>query len=329
MCASGVHEDRGRVACDGCELPTGCCLCPVAAPRAQAPAPGPAALGPARDHARLAERILGSGCRPAPFAASDTAMPASALQGCLVVLADSVAVYATALREAGERVALTRLPCLLPPAERCFVEIRSADEAVRGWGAYLVRVDLRDPRVAKRVRDDPSLRDGAEAALGARWLVMSGLVVGDDDERPMGPVLLHQLYLDDLGALVLHAGTGRSSFSTSMPRLVDADADPDHETFKERCTRRYFVPIALALAFLNCEGSALEVGHGLGSTSGTLFQRLRIEPFEEMVARLAPAVGSRAEAARHLVPGRFEDDRRAPGEPGTTTGLRWVPRTGT
>lgn len=27
MCMRGVHDKEGRVACDGCDLPTDCCLC--------------------------------------------------------------------------------------------------------------------------------------------------------------------------------------------------------------------------------------------------------------------------------------------------------------
>jgi len=27
MCSRGVHWEAGRVACDGCQLPTDCCLC--------------------------------------------------------------------------------------------------------------------------------------------------------------------------------------------------------------------------------------------------------------------------------------------------------------
>ncbi len=27
MCSRGVHWEAGRVACDGCNLPTDCCLC--------------------------------------------------------------------------------------------------------------------------------------------------------------------------------------------------------------------------------------------------------------------------------------------------------------
>ncbi len=33
MCSRGVHWEAGRVACDGCDLPTDCCLCdPVPLP---------------------------------------------------------------------------------------------------------------------------------------------------------------------------------------------------------------------------------------------------------------------------------------------------------
>ena len=35
MCSRGVHWEAGRVACDGCDLPTDCCLCdPVPVPSA-------------------------------------------------------------------------------------------------------------------------------------------------------------------------------------------------------------------------------------------------------------------------------------------------------
>ncbi|MGH9190002.1 MAG: hypothetical protein ACRD0Q_08230 [Acidimicrobiales bacterium] len=27
MCERGVHFEEGRIACDGCNLPTDCCLC--------------------------------------------------------------------------------------------------------------------------------------------------------------------------------------------------------------------------------------------------------------------------------------------------------------
>jgi len=32
MCGSRVHVEEGRIACDACNLPTDCCLCP---PQAQ------------------------------------------------------------------------------------------------------------------------------------------------------------------------------------------------------------------------------------------------------------------------------------------------------
>ena len=34
MCGRGVHNLEGRVACDGCNLPTDCCLCQEEPPRA-------------------------------------------------------------------------------------------------------------------------------------------------------------------------------------------------------------------------------------------------------------------------------------------------------
>ncbi len=38
MCSRGVHMEAGRIACNGCNLPTDCCLCPpVAAPAPAGP----------------------------------------------------------------------------------------------------------------------------------------------------------------------------------------------------------------------------------------------------------------------------------------------------
>ncbi len=38
MCSRGVHWEAGRVACDGCDLPTDCCLCdPVPLPTQSRP----------------------------------------------------------------------------------------------------------------------------------------------------------------------------------------------------------------------------------------------------------------------------------------------------
>jgi len=38
MCSRGVHYSEGRVACDGCKLPTDCCLCePVGATSSSRP----------------------------------------------------------------------------------------------------------------------------------------------------------------------------------------------------------------------------------------------------------------------------------------------------
>lgn len=326
-CSSGVHDDRGRVACDGCDLPTGCCLCDPGPRRIERPQSSRLALpAPVRTApSRLSERVLAEGCRPAPFAAPDTAMPASSLQGCRVVVADSAAVYAAALRGVGRRVALTQLPSLLPPAERCFVEMRGVDEAIPGWGAYLVLLDLRRSRVREAISAGGGRRRRADTGPpDARWLLLSGLVIDSDDDRPMGPVLLHRLYLDDMGALV-PGPAGRGWFSTSMPRLETAAPDPDHEVFQERCTRRYFHPVAFALAFLNCERSSLEPVDEGGRGHGVEVERLRIQPFDDLVDAMAGVLGSRVEAARQIVPGRFEDDRRWPSGPAHGTEIRWRP----
>lgn len=32
MCNRGVHYVAGRIGCDGCDLPTDCCLCPPTTP---------------------------------------------------------------------------------------------------------------------------------------------------------------------------------------------------------------------------------------------------------------------------------------------------------
>lgn len=334
-CSSAVHDDKGRVVCDGCDLPTGCCLCsapPSTTGREAAGArhrqePGPLALGAGTVRLRLSEQILRTGCRAAPFAAPDSAMPSSALHGCRIILADSVSVYATALRSLDRRIALNRLPSLLPPAEHCFIEMRGTDGAP-AWGAYLVRIDLRDDRILRKISMDRRLRSRAGAAArSARWLVLSGLMVESADDRPIGPLLLHQLYLDELGALALGADGPTSSLATSMPRLLTSRPDPEHEVFKHRCTRRYFTPIALALAFLNCEGSHLVHGRPEGGDDVRL-DRLRAEPFEEILEGLTRDGCSEVEAARRIVPGRFEDDRRGPTDPGSREGIRWLPETG-
>ena len=38
MCGSGVHYKEGRVACDGCDLPTDSCLCEASRARPRPPA---------------------------------------------------------------------------------------------------------------------------------------------------------------------------------------------------------------------------------------------------------------------------------------------------
>lgn len=41
MCSRGLHWDAGRVACDGCDLPTDCCLCdPAPVSTGSRPDPG-------------------------------------------------------------------------------------------------------------------------------------------------------------------------------------------------------------------------------------------------------------------------------------------------
>jgi hypothetical protein len=51
MCGRGVHENRGRVACDGCDLPTDSCLCD----RVEPPPP-PEQREPRRRRARRSSR---------------------------------------------------------------------------------------------------------------------------------------------------------------------------------------------------------------------------------------------------------------------------------
>lgn len=326
MCGGGVHDDRGRVACNGCDLPTDLCLCPersVSSVRRRAGVGGSAPSSAARP--RLAPQILDGGCRPAPFAAADTAMPASSLLGAKVVLADSVSTYADAVRKQGRQIDPAALPSLLPPYERCFVEMRAPEGGMPGWGAYLARLDLREARVLDKVRADPGLGLGRRAAsAGARWLVLGGLVIADAEGLPVGPVLLCQLCLDDLGALMA-VPPDAPAFSVSMPRLRPGSTDGSQEVFKQRCTRRYFLPIALALAFLNCEGTVLEPVPSPGPAPDPGFERLRIEPFEEMLAQAARPGASLVDAALSIVPGRFQDDRSRPGTGAGGGGIRWCP----
>jgi hypothetical protein len=324
MCGGGVHDDRGRVACNGCDLPTDLCLCPersVSSSRRRASAGGSVSstvAGP-----RLACQILEEGCRPAPFAAADTAMPASSLVDARVILADSVSLYADAVRKLGQQIDPAALPNLLPPDERCFVEMRALEGEVPGWGAYLATLDLREPRVLDKVRADPALGLATRAAAaGARWLVLGGLVVADADGSAVGPVLLFQLCLDELGALVAVTHDA-PALSVSMPRLLPGASDGSLEVFKQRCTRRYLVPIALALAFLNCEGAVLEPVASARTEPDRGFERLRIEPFEEVLAGASGPAASPVDAVLSIVPGRFQDDRgRAPG---AGRGVRWCP----
>ena len=330
MCGHQVgHDPRGRVACEPCGLPTDCCPCPeqpaLSAPRAIGAGPPPAlAAGTAAP--RLAERILMSGCRPAPFAEPGTAIPSSALRRSNVVLADGASIYTAALRELGQEVRLGSLPNLLPRYERCFLELRAGGRGgVSGWGAYLATLDLEAPGVLDRLRADSSLRRWAEApARGGRWLVLSGLAVAGREGVPIGPVLVHQLCLDHSGRLAGEGQDERPAMATVMPRVRAGAAGFDQERFKEKFTRRYFLPVLVALAFSNCDNSRLEpaaVGHpALAAT----FERLRVEPFEQMVARLAKPGMTAVEAARRIVPGRFVDRRRnVHGR--DRGGIRWQP----
>ena len=310
MCFHGVHQVNGRVVCDACDMQTDCCLCPErtlkAAPRALNPGPTPP---------RLAQHILEQGCRPAPFAVPDTAMPASALKGAHVILADTVSVYASAVQSLGENADPRDLPNLLPPHRRCFLEMRGHGDRARGWGAFLQTLDLRDSAVLRMARSDPTLRNGTQLAGDrARWLVLAGLVVSDPDGLPMGPVLLAQLWLRDDGALAAPLAVG-------TPRLRPESSEAGGDAFKLRCTSRYLIPVLVALAFVNCEGASLERMPPASWRGDARFARLRVEPFEGMLSQIEGTGVGRMDAARQLVPGRFEDHRTPDGE----RSVRWRP----
>jgi len=310
MCFNGVHQVNGRVVCDACEMQTDCCLCPErtlkAAPRALNPGPTPP---------RLAQHILEQGCRPAPFAAPDTAMPASALRGASVILADTVSTYASAAQSLGEYADPRDLPSLLPPHRRCFLEMRGSGDRSRGWGAYLRTLDLGDPAVLRTVRADLALRSGSQVAGGrARWLVLAGLVVTDPEGLPMGPVLLAHLWLRADGGLA-------APLTVATPRLRPESAEAGGDTFRERCTSRYLVPVLVALTFVNCEGAVLERMSPASWRGDAVFERLRVEPFEGMLSQIERTGVGRMDAARQLVPGRFEDVR----PPGGARTIRWRP----
>ncbi len=310
MCFNGVHQVNGRVVCDACEMQTDCCLCPErtlkAAPRALNPGPTPA---------RLAQHILEKGCRPAPFAVPDTAMPASALNGAHVVLADTVSTYASAVQSLGEILDPRDLPNLLPPHPRCFLEMRGHGDRARGWGAYMQTLDVRHPGVLRRVRSDPSLRGGVKVAGDrGRWLVLVGLVVTDPDGMPMGPVLLAHLWLRDDGGLA-------APLAVSTPRLRPESMEAGGDTFVIRCMDRYLIPILVGLAFANCEGAVLEPMSPASWRGDARFQRLRVEPFEELLGQIERTGVGRMDAARQLVPGRFGDERMPNGE----RSIRWRP----
>ncbi len=310
MCFNGVHQVNGRVVCDACEMQTDCCLCPErtlkAAPRALNPGPMPP---------RLAQHILEKGCRPAPFAAPDTAMPASALAGANVVLCDTVSTYTSAVHSLGEDIDPRDLPSLMPPHPRCFVEMRGHGDRARGWGAYLQTLDLADPAVLRTVRSDPALWSGARVAGDkARRLVLAGLVVTDPEGMPMGPVLLSHLWLRRGGGLA-------APLAVVTPRLREEATEAGGDMFVTRCTARYLMPVLVALAFANCEGAELERMPPASWRGDAVFERLRIEPFETMLSQIQRSGLGRMDAARQLVPGRFEDARSGDGS-GTA---RWRP----
>jgi len=310
MCFNGVHQVNGRVVCQPCGMQTDCCLCQErtlkAAPRALNAGPTPP---------RLAQHILENGCRPAPFATADTAMPASALSGANVILADTVATYTTAVQSLGEDADPRDLPNLRPPHRRCFVEMRGHGDRTRGWGAYLQTLELDDPAVLRTVRSDPGLRAGAHMARDrARRLVLVGLVVTDPEGFPMGPVLLAQLWLRDGGALA-------APLAVVKPRLREESTEAGGDEFVMRCTERYLVPILVALAFANCEGAVLERMSPASWRGDARFERLRVEPFEGMLSQLERSGLGRMDAARQLVPGRFEDARGPDG----SRAVHWRP----
>ena len=310
MCFNGVHQVNGRVVCDTCNMQTDFCLCQErtlkAAPRALNPGPTPP---------RLAQHILESGCRPAPFAAPDTAMPASALNGAHVILADTVATYTTAVQSLGEDADPRDLPNLRPPHPRCFVEMRGHGDRTRGWGAYLQTLDLRDPAALRKVRSDPALRaSGRLAGDRARRLVLVGLVVTDPEGLPMGPVLLAHLWLRDSGALA-------GPMAVVRPRLQEESMAAGGDEFVTRCTTRYLVPVLVALAFANCEGCELEGMPPASWRGDAAFQRLHVEPFEGLLNQVQRSGLGRMDAARQLVPGRFEDTTGPDG----SRSVRWRP----
>ncbi len=310
MCFNGVHQVNGRVVCDACNMQTDCCLCQERTLKA-----APQALNPGPTPPRLAQHILESGCRPAPFATADTAMPASALNGANVILADTVATYATAVQSLGEDADPRDLPNLLPPHPRCFVEMRGHGDRTRGWGAYLQTLDLRDPAVLRKVQADPGLRPGAHMAGDrARRLVMVGLVVTGPEGFPMGPVLLAHLWLRDDGGLA-------APLAVAKPRLQDESMAVGGDEFVKRCTARYLVPVLVALAFANCEGSVLERMPPASWRGDAVFERLLVEPFERMLSQIQRSGLGRMDAARQLVPGRFEDTAAPDG----SRSVRWRP----
>jgi len=326
-CGSEVLEDKsGRIACGSCELPTDCCLCPerFALPRSTS-----TSLALPASNGRLSDRILDGGCRPPPFAQEGTAIPASALEGAAVILADSVAIYASAARRAGHVVVPAELPDLLPPYPRCFIEMRAPEGAVPAWGCYLATLDLAERGTRAKVSTDPELRLGVRtAASGGRWMVLGALAAMNQRGCPIGPLVRYQLGLDEMGRLMAGAGPGSGGgefMTVSMPRLRPSAKITNHQRFRDLCTSRFFAPILVALSFLHCEGSTLEPDAFAAPTGARKRQELRAGRFEDLLALATRPGMSPTEAACQLVPGRFDDGRGdsvAGGRPG---GLRWCP----
>jgi hypothetical protein len=243
-------------------------------------------------------------------------MPPSALAGTHVILADTAATYTSAVQSLGEDADPRDLPDLRPPHPRCFVEMRGHGDRARGWGAYLQTLDLRDDAVLRTVRADPALRAGARMAGDkARLLVLAGLVVTDPEGLPMGPVLLAHLWLRHDGGLA-------APLAVATPRLREEATEPTEASgrlFITRCTTRYLVPVLVALAFANSEGAELERMPPASWRGDAVFERLRVEPFQGMLDQIERSGLGRMDAARQLVPGRFEDERGADG----TGSIRW------
>jgi hypothetical protein len=143
--------------------------------------------------------------------------------------------------------------------------------------------------------------------------VLAGLVVTDPDGAPMGPVLLAHLWLRQDGGLA-------APLAVSTPRLRPEATGTGGDVFVTRCTTRYLMPVLVALTFANCEGAELERLPPASWRGDAVFERLRVEPFQKMLDQIERSGLRPMDAARQLVPGRFEDAR----SPGGGS-IRWRP----